>query len=799
MLTIGNEEFRNLEEQVEKNKNDILYMLEQEGTLNQFGIKVVGQVTTSDELPIPSSYTGDFGDAYAIGATSPYTLYIYTRANGTHPNNYWFNIGQFPLQGPKGADGATGPRGPQGPKGDQGIQGPQGKQGPQGIQGPTGPRGPQGIQGDPGPKGDPGQSFQIVGILDSASALPTPTEEIRSQAYLVPDTTEPGTYDLYVITGTDNLVWENAGHIETVQGPKGDPGAQGPQGPQGPAGPAGATGPAGTTDYNQLLNIPIIPQDLSVESFVPTAGVTYYNTAEEQFNSTYGFVEPGLLYTAGTDPFSSVVSYEPLANKLRADTRIIMVPSRWQTISFQGKLFELNKDEVNHQIYPAEEFVYSMGGCFQPLLDQAKFPISKFKCQNNAPSTDIMGADEKGTYRELHFNITQDSTIVRVEKIRIYRDSTYIAREGTIADVMEPSIYFDPEGTVYRYRMTLNAKQYIYTDYFVIRAVSLNDAYEFGIYPYADGDSWGEHPTSYDVDFYSFTLPTEDIYIERKVGDSSKYSNTTVYRNDRKIPVKSQPEKLLPEPALDVTNWNSLKLSVGTPTVTYDTTDGITVYSNSSVELKTPTGTSKSLNSEFKVPIVAGDGITIAPNAAGDKVEIKSAAPLPIAVPYIDYGQPSGTTARVLSQTNPSFGDLNVLSVDGYNGIVYIGEKYKLIHGNPDQSSSAYLVDSYQTDFLSSADFKPLRFIDAHFNGGGYDFDIIKCPVLKYDEQTSLYWFRYTHFDGNGYPIDVYFQTNNGGTPQNNATIVTHENSTTQFTSFSLDNFQAYSLADTTI
>ena len=633
MLTIGNEEFRNLEEQVEKNKSDILYMLEEEGALNQFGIKVVGQVTTSDELPIPSSYTGDFGDAYAIGATSPYTLYIYTRANGTHPNNYWFNIGQFPMPGPAGSNGATGPRGPEGPQGPQGIQGPQGKQGAQGIQGPVGPRGPQGVQGDPGPKGDPGRSFQVVGILDSASALPTPTEETRNQAYLVPDTTEPGTYDLYVITGTDNLVWENAGHIETVQGPKGDPGAQGPQGPQGPAGPAGATGPAGTTDYAQLLNIPIIPQDLSVESFVPTAGVTYYNTAEEQFNSTYGFVEPGLLYTAGTDPFGSIVSYEPLANKLRADTRIIMVASRWQTISFQGKLFELNKDEVNHQIYPAEEFVYSMGGCFQPLLDQAKFPISKFKCQNNAPSTDIMGADEKGTYRELHFNITEDSTIVRVEKIRIYRDSTYIAREGNIADVMEPSIYFDPEGTVYRYRMTLNAKQYIYTDYFVIRAVSLNDAYEFGIYPYADGDSWGEHPTSYDVDFYSFTLPTEDIYIERKVGDSSKYSNTTVYRNDRKIPVKSQPEKLLPEPALDVTNWNSLKLSVGTPTVTYDTTDGITVYSNSSVELKTPTGTSKSLNSEFKVPIVAGDGISIAPNAAGDKVEVKSVAPLTVELP----------------------------------------------------------------------------------------------------------------------------------------------------------------------
>lgn len=256
MLTIGNEEFRNLEEQVEKNKNDILYMLEEEGALNQFGIKVVAQEQTVDALPAPTEYTGDFGDAYAIGTRSPYTLYIYTRANGTHPNNYWFNIGQFPLQGPKGSDGAPGPQGPVGPQGIQGPIGLQGKQGPQGIQGPQGPQGPQGVQGDPGPKGDPGQSFQIVGILDSPSALPTPTEETRNQAYLVPDTKEPGTYDLYVITGTDNLVWENAGHIETVQGPKGDTGAQGPQGAQGPKGDQGERGLAGFSIY--LVDEPIL-------------------------------------------------------------------------------------------------------------------------------------------------------------------------------------------------------------------------------------------------------------------------------------------------------------------------------------------------------------------------------------------------------------------------------------------------------------------------------------------------------------------------------------------------------------
>ena len=312
MLTIGNEEFRNLEEQVEKNKSDILFILEEEGTLNQFGIKVVGQIANASNLPDPATYTGDFGDAYAVGTASPYVMYIYTRANGTHPNNYWFNIGQFPVPGPAGADGATGPQGPQGLQGPQGPIGPQGKQGPQGIQGPVGPRGPQGVQGDPGPKGDPGQSFQIVGILNSTSMLPTPTEEIRNQAYLVPDTTEAGTYDLYVITGTDTLVWENAGHIESVQGPKGEPGPQGPTGPegkqgergpqgiqgvqgvQGIQGPKGETGPAGPgletlTSLNLNIGEETVTYNTTDGITVSSDGKIVYGTdnKERQFQSEY--------------------------------------------------------------------------------------------------------------------------------------------------------------------------------------------------------------------------------------------------------------------------------------------------------------------------------------------------------------------------------------------------------------------------------------------------------------------------------------------------------------------------------
>lgn len=230
MLTIGNEELRNLEEQVEKNKDDILFILEQEGVLNQFGIKVVGQIDTAASLPAPAIYAGDYGDAYAVGTVPPYDLYIWTRANGTHPSDYWFNIGKFPVPGPAGKDGAQGPQGERGLTGPQGIQGIPGKNGAQGNPGAQGPQGIQGIQGPMGPQGPAGQSFQIAGIIANTSLLPTPTESIRNQAYLV-GAASP--YELYVITGNGDLYWSNAGQITGVQGPQGIPGPQGPAGANG--------------------------------------------------------------------------------------------------------------------------------------------------------------------------------------------------------------------------------------------------------------------------------------------------------------------------------------------------------------------------------------------------------------------------------------------------------------------------------------------------------------------------------------------------------------------------------------
>ena len=96
------------------------------------------------------------GDAYGVGVSAPYDIYIYDAARG------WVNNG--PLQGVKGDTGPQGPKGdtgetgPQGPKGDTGDTGPQGPKGDTGETGPQGPKGDTGDTGPQGPKGDTGET-----------------------------------------------------------------------------------------------------------------------------------------------------------------------------------------------------------------------------------------------------------------------------------------------------------------------------------------------------------------------------------------------------------------------------------------------------------------------------------------------------------------------------------------------------------------------------------------------------------------------------------------------------------------
>ena len=103
--------YRNLEEQVRKNQEDIENALSLQ---NLMGINVVGNVPAENMLPDPELYTGEYGDAYAVGLDYPYMYFAFTRPTNVQPKNHWFEIGVFPGIGPKGD---TGPAGPQGPTG----------------------------------------------------------------------------------------------------------------------------------------------------------------------------------------------------------------------------------------------------------------------------------------------------------------------------------------------------------------------------------------------------------------------------------------------------------------------------------------------------------------------------------------------------------------------------------------------------------------------------------------------------------------------------------------------------------
>lgn len=264
-------ELRNLQEQVEKNKADIEYIVNQEGALNQFGLNVVGQVDTIGDMPTVQAYKASnpkwkYGDAFMVGVSTEEAtvvdvdnaiLLVLTRANTKYPTDFWMNLKKFPKPGPVG---------PQGPQGEQGIQGEKGldvtsgtglptTQPPQGttyinattgdvyrrynniwqlignIKGPTGPvgaTGPQGNTGPIGPKGATGAQgprgigVNILGTLTSTSQLPNPTTVKKDSAYIIP---ADGVNHLWVIEGTDNLVWTDFGTAGL--GEKGDKGDAG--------------------------------------------------------------------------------------------------------------------------------------------------------------------------------------------------------------------------------------------------------------------------------------------------------------------------------------------------------------------------------------------------------------------------------------------------------------------------------------------------------------------------------------------------------------------------------------------
>lgn len=247
MFEINGKIYRNLPEQVQKNKDDIQDWLNTITTLSNFGIKIVGQEPNAASLPDPTTYTGEYGDCYLVGLEKPYDYYIFTRPFEGESTPKWLNIGQFPLPGPQGEQGEQGEQGPQGDaslwytgttdnpssanlsEGDcylnttngnvyyytsggwtlkGNIKGPQGAKGDTGDTGATGETGPQGPQGPIGPTGI---AVHIIGILTSTAQLPTPTALADLTAAYLIGASAP--YNLYIQVGNDvsTAIWTNMG------------------------------------------------------------------------------------------------------------------------------------------------------------------------------------------------------------------------------------------------------------------------------------------------------------------------------------------------------------------------------------------------------------------------------------------------------------------------------------------------------------------------------------------------------------------------------------------------------------
>lgn len=238
MIKVGDNYLRNLEEQVQYLTD---YHKVNQG-LAAWGIRVVGQVTTEDELPLP--YDGEYGDAIAVGTEAPFFFYIWTRASIEGEPSYWFPFGDISVVGPQGPQGIQGEKGDTGEStrwyislvqnaknGDLSINTNTGDvyryengwklegniRGPQGIQGIQGPQGEIGLTGPEGPKGDTGDVggfINIFGILDNAVQLPDPsTLDNLTAAYLVGENK-----DLYIQVGenSDTATWNNMGPLNVA-------------------------------------------------------------------------------------------------------------------------------------------------------------------------------------------------------------------------------------------------------------------------------------------------------------------------------------------------------------------------------------------------------------------------------------------------------------------------------------------------------------------------------------------------------------------------------------------------------
>lgn len=149
MDNVFNPNFLNEPQQVQQNKNDIEWLLDNYFVVYNTQSVLEDDATTIDltDTDIPVNFNGENGvlltaqaQVFKIVVIEDTTVYI----------KYYATL-------PKGETGAQGPQGPEGP---QGATGPQGETGPQGATGAIGPQGPAGADGVGVPTG--GTTGQVL-------------------------------------------------------------------------------------------------------------------------------------------------------------------------------------------------------------------------------------------------------------------------------------------------------------------------------------------------------------------------------------------------------------------------------------------------------------------------------------------------------------------------------------------------------------------------------------------------------------------------------------------------------------
>ena len=217
MLVYNNKEYRNLQEQVQKNKADIEDWKSKQETLANWGIRIVGQIESESDLP--EDYEGEYGDAYQVGTGDSAKYFAWIRPTTEVDKDHWMDMGSLSIAGPQGPAGdeiesikfvsSESKVVPDGSKQTDNTirvtmsdgrnidftvkayadKGDQGEQGIQGIQGVQGPKGDKGDKGDVGPQGEMGPTapaYHIIGSVESTEQLPDPAVlKDLSGAYLI--------------------------------------------------------------------------------------------------------------------------------------------------------------------------------------------------------------------------------------------------------------------------------------------------------------------------------------------------------------------------------------------------------------------------------------------------------------------------------------------------------------------------------------------------------------------------------------------------------------------------------------